>query len=857
MTPNLRKHSPNKRPFVKPLAIASLMVGGLLQPLILSPAFASAGDTISNTATASYEDGNGTEFNTESNTVTVTVAEIAGITVEPNGVDDTNGGSFEANDIVDFRFIVTNVGNDTTDVQIPGLDDLIVQNLTATQIEVFDSAGNPIGTITGNDPQLLVADLGGVPLGAGDFLTVVVTGTIDSGLNPGDPVSVTLGNTPPNDNSVSTQNQVADANDSNVATVNLADDTYVGEANGSPSGGEREASAFQSVEFATEQKPLALATIEKTSSEIDPGASGAASDDVITYDLSLRVEANSPSGLYTAEDLEKTPIRLDSGSGPVSTNVILVSDVIPELTQYNGVVNAPTNWTAVYSVSDPETTSPVQSTGATPAVWTTAAPANAAVRRIGFIYTGTAPAPARLAAGTSVTGFQFEVVTNGLPAAGGSIYNLAQVFGSTYDDPADDNDPVAQIIYDESGDTNPNNFNNGNPPAADGSDFDPVNDTGIADPVNHGTDDGTSSGVGPDGEDFEITLTGEESSGDDNILNGPDGRPDAVGPTDDDDDYTNGGIDPDVIATDTVTFNNTVANPSTNTSRIDNVTLQPVSPAVAEGADESTVTGQYGTNADIPNGTQVTISYDPTPANPGNGDTLTATYTWNSTTNAWEINGGSTPVNVGSLDPGEQLDYQVIVNFNGVTVDEFDVVPVAIIAFPDTGGNGYTNESINNITLNRTFLGFMEVVKEARILEADGVTVIEDWTQTITQRAEPGHILEYRITYENVSAPVVGSGNVGLTAREFTIVEDGDAGTNNWFTDPPGTSLTVHRNGVSASTGPVRYYREFTDDGNTANDTLIGTVDPANSATVEAYVNEVGTVVPGGSGTFLIRREVQ
>ena len=880
MTPSRKKNRNN----FKPLAIAALMAGTLMQPFMPSASaqVVGAGDSISNTATATYEDDDGNTFDTESNTVVVTVAEIAGLTVEPNTVNDQNGGSFEANDILDFSFTVTNVGNDTTDVQLPGLDDLITENFTPTQVEVFDKDGTSLGTYTSNDPILVIGDGDGDNtdgdldaasdvLEAGEFLTVVVTGTVaSSGLNPGDDISVTLGNTGANDNTPSTQNQPADTNDSNVVTVDLP--AALDEVGGSsPTNGEREASAVQSADFATEQRPLALITVEKASSNIDPGATGAANDDVITYDLSLTVENSSPSGSFLPEDLDKTPIMLDQGGGVAQTDAVLVSDAIPEFTTFTGTASAPNaNWTIVYSIDDSATTSPVVATGATAAQWSTTAPTDlSTVTRIGFVYLGAAALPAN---GTAITGYQFEVISNGLPAAGGNLYNLAQAFGTTYDDPAEANDPVDQIIYDESGDSNPNNFNDDSTPPTetdggtpDGSNYDPIEDTGVADPTNHGTDDGSNTGTGVMGEDNLVSLTGEELSGNDNILNGPDGSPDAVGPTDDDDDYTNSAIDVEDIGVTPAAFVNTVANPATNTSQIDNVTLVPIDPATAAANDDDAATDptKYGNPADIPDGTTVTISYDPTPGAPTSGDELSATYAWDDANDLWALTSG-TPVNVGTLQPGEQLDYNVSVDFPGTAPAEGDVIPVAIVAFPDTGAAGYDGETVNNMTLDRIHIGFMSVTKEARILDETG-TLVEDWTQTPTQNAEPGYIIEYRLTYENTSDPVTGSGNVGLTARDFRLVEDGDnsddsggaSGTNNWHTDQPNEApVTVHLNGTSVSTGTVSYYQEFTED-NTANDDLIGTTDPADSATVEAYVNEIGDVAPGGSGTMIFRRLVQ
>jgi hypothetical protein len=66
------------------------------------------GTAISNTATASYDDGTGTTFNTTSLPVVVTVANVAGLAITPDG----GGGSVVAgNTNASVVFTVTNTGN--------------------------------------------------------------------------------------------------------------------------------------------------------------------------------------------------------------------------------------------------------------------------------------------------------------------------------------------------------------------------------------------------------------------------------------------------------------------------------------------------------------------------------------------------------------------------------------------------------------------------------------------------------------------------------------------------------------------------------------------------------------------------
>lgn len=857
-----------RKPYLKSLTIAAMMAGGLFQPFMTLPSFAAAGDIISNTATATYQDQNGNPFDTESNTVSVTIAEIAGITVVPSTPDDINNGSYELNDEVNFPFIVTNVGNDTTDVRLPGIAALqgTAKNFRITEVRVFNGT-TLIGTYTtGTDPTVLLSSLGLASLAAGGSITVVVNGRIfaDSGtLNPGDDIVVQLGDTGPNDNDpVLTQNilleNATDPGDNeDVRTVDDASET-----NGLLAlTEEREAAGISSVDFATEPRPLAFATILKTDVEpVATGASISARDNQITYNLSLRVGSSSPSGSFVPESLSGTLINLNG----TQQNRILVSDTIPNQTVLASPPTATASgWTVVYSTSNPAATSPVVAPGAIAAAWTTTQPPNlSTVERIGYIFeaqtSGAAGGTELSPDETPVTGFAYTVTTSGLPDTGGTIANIAQVFGSTFDDAAKSRPPVSQIIFDESGDQHPNNFEGAALPSDDadasGSEFDPINDTGIADPNgSNGTDDGSNTGTGPKGEDNIVIVTGSVIAGTDNIFNGPDGQPDAVNTTDDDD-FQGQAIDPDNTNQPRV-FTNTVSNPGAgaNPTPIDNVTIQPISPTQADDAADSG--GNFGVNADIPNGTTVKIDFTDL-----NGVPQSTTFRYDGET--WTRDSGPL-VNIGTLAIGAQVDYTVTVTLPTGVANGTNV-PIPLIAFPDAGSDGFNSESVNNITVDRIVVGeFLTLLKEVRVVDDQGAEVV-NWTsdQTVLNAIDlkKNYVLEYRVTYTN-NSPTVASqtGDIPLTATNVVIVEDGDAigsPNNTWHDDNPANSLTVHLNTATSSQGSIKYYSEFTDDSNADNDVELTGGLPGAGAAVEAYVNEVGTVDPGESGIFLIRRRV-
>ncbi|MEO0373639.1 MAG: hypothetical protein AAF329_03215 [Cyanobacteria bacterium P01_A01_bin.17] len=880
----------------RPVAIAAMIAGGLTQSLL--PAFAAgtaAGVSISNTATATYRDApagtpGSTVIDATSNTVNITVAEVAGVTAIASDFDDLNDGAVEAGDTLEFTFDITNTGNTATNLFVPGLNGLIEENFDATAVEIISVNGVVLGAPVAvpNDGSTLngAGSLGLDLLNADAVVQVRVTGTPAANTPAGADVGVTIGNTGPNNNGPSTQNQPDDptgdgSNNDEIRTV----DADAG--NGAPVNGEREASAESSIPFASSVRPLALATVTKEVATLLPGTNPTADDDLITYNLGLTVEGSSPNAAFLPEDLVGTPMTID---GSTETR-ILVSDAIPTGTVLQSVPTAPTGWEVVYSTSDPTTTAPI-GTGANTAAWirnsvTPLTAANfASVERVGFIREGTATASTAIPAGTDVTAttpFQFTVITSGLDPAGGQVANIAQVFGRTFDDPNIAGSPIDQVVYDESGDSQPNNFNdNQTPPNPNGSNFDPNNDRGIADPVAQGTDTaGDNTGSGPDGEANVVNIG--NVAGADDILNGPNNVPGAQGPTDQNDDFTNQStdvpagtgpgvaFDPHPLATDFSVFNNTIQNPS-SAGFIADVTLQPISPTQAEAADDSPLTGQYGLNADIPVDTVVVIS-----ATDENGDDLTATYTViaggtfrldSSTTNAGgggviPTPGGPAHVNVGNLDAGDTLNYTVSVNLPA-TVTPNQEIPIPVVAFAeDNRIPGLSGEDTNNITINRLYTGFMQLTKQAQILDENGV-IVQPFTsdQTVlntfavgTERFRPGYQIEYRIVYENISTPVtgIGTGNVGMTAFEFEIVEDGNATIttattpdtiNNW------AAFTDHEQNTSATQGDVEF---FTNSGDAA---PLTTTDPLPNTQVERYENPVGQVDPGQTGQFQSRRRL-
>lgn len=788
----------------------------------------SAGAQISNTATATYDDPNqpGTSINTTSNTVVVTVAEVAGITVTPLAVTDVDGDTVVPEDVIHYDFRITNVGNDPSQIFIPNAATVTGPGTSGTLqiIGYSDTNGTvqpitPIDVTTGGTTRALGVTIPGNPLGSipsGFSLIVRVPVTVNLLAPSNALISVTLGDTPPNDNSANTQNQPynAAANNTDVYTADN-DNGVTNETDGAPSNGQREASARQEVRVGSQSQ--AFAAVLKSRTAYETGGTPALNDDLLTYSLTLRVDATAPAGStgLTPARLLGTPLQVDS----VVNSYILVSDAIPVGTRLEAAPTLPAaltaaGWQVVYTNGTAIANDPSTAWVTNPA--TIGGVAN--VTRIGFIQ------PGAIATNSTITGFSFQVRTSGIAvgATTATVANIAQLFGRT-------EGGGTTLVYDESGDTTPSNYNDNGTPGSNT----PTN--GIANPGQNGVDtNNNNTGTGPGGEDNVFTLAAPGS-----ILNGPQGQPGAVGPTNNNDDFTNrstpiaagiapnppGGIDPDAI-----TFINTVNNPSTTTV-LSNVLLVP---------DDGAATGTVPTN------TLVTLTYGG----------QTATYRYNGTDFIFQ---SGTALNIPTLAPLESLNYTVQIDLPAGTTLSTDTgngFPVPLVAFVDspTGtpgnipGRPDATDTTQNTTINRVYTGFLRLVKEARILDANGQQIEGFSPNPSTVNIRPGNIIEYRITYTNISTPPAGAGNRTLSASNVVITEDGAAGTNNWARDidSDGVLDTSNvTNTATASSGAIAFLPSGDQSGTTA------------ATDVTRYVNTLGVIVePQTSGTFTFRRRI-
>lgn len=219
------------------LLLATALFTGLQTLPLATAAWATSpapGIIIENQATGSFSDPrDGNTFPLQSNTVQLTVAEVAGITATPTGVLEApstisnpgpqqGNGNIDAADIVYFIFEITNVGNDPSQLFIPGAVTLN-GGTQAGPLEMIaldtDGPSGPTAPIDFSGLPLSIQPAGnttgqatvlGLPSGAlpaGGSVTLRVPVQLDAGLTPGDSVTVTLGDTAANDNSATTQNQ--------------------------------------------------------------------------------------------------------------------------------------------------------------------------------------------------------------------------------------------------------------------------------------------------------------------------------------------------------------------------------------------------------------------------------------------------------------------------------------------------------------------------------------------------------------------------------------------------------------------------------------------------------------------------
>jgi len=182
---NKRTISPNT---FRPLALAALALAALLSWGAPAAVAQTAGGTsISNTASASYSDSGGNNYDTTSNTVTVTVANVAGLAVTPDdaSASGASGNVVAGNPAGSVSFAVSNSGNfaDTVTFKAGGASLSISGAITAANVTAafFDANGN--GSFDAGDTDIWTnaSDVASASIPAGQSRNVVVLFGIPAG----------------------------------------------------------------------------------------------------------------------------------------------------------------------------------------------------------------------------------------------------------------------------------------------------------------------------------------------------------------------------------------------------------------------------------------------------------------------------------------------------------------------------------------------------------------------------------------------------------------------------------------------------------------------------------------------------
>ena len=210
-----------------PARHALLAALALLCALAAPAAAQTPGSTvISNTATATYSDGTNT-YNTTSNTVTVTVANVSGLTITPDGQANPTVVSGQTGVI--FNFTVTNTGNFADQVRFLAMGASVRAVGPGTvSAAVIDNGDNVIGA--GDTDILANAAAVDRALAQNASAVVIVRVDISAAATAGQTIQVLLGDAATGGPSFDNQPSNASANE--VRTVSAASVNGTREARG-------------------------------------------------------------------------------------------------------------------------------------------------------------------------------------------------------------------------------------------------------------------------------------------------------------------------------------------------------------------------------------------------------------------------------------------------------------------------------------------------------------------------------------------------------------------------------------------------------------------------------------------------
>lgn len=147
-----------------------------------------AGTTISNTATASFDNGAGT-LSIDSNTVDLRVDELLDVVVAPNSTADVPTAPGATTQVLSFQ--VTNTGNGVEDFALSTIANVGGDNYDPAVTQIYIDA-NANGTYDAGTDTLYVAGAGDPTLQPDTSITVFVLSTTPGSVSDGDRGIVTL-----------------------------------------------------------------------------------------------------------------------------------------------------------------------------------------------------------------------------------------------------------------------------------------------------------------------------------------------------------------------------------------------------------------------------------------------------------------------------------------------------------------------------------------------------------------------------------------------------------------------------------------------------------------------------------------
>lgn len=606
------------------------------------------GTQINNQASASYTDGGGNNYSTVSNTVTVTVANVSGLTITPDAGANPTIVAGQQN--VDFVFRVTNTGNFSDQVRFLA---------NGQSIRVVGAATVQSAVILGPNTDVFTngADVLSAAIAQNGFIDVRVRVNVNSNAAAASTVQVLLGDASTGGPTFDNQPTSGAPSANEVRTVSSSSVNGLREARGDIS--------------ATVDNDVQLqATLTAPAGPIALGSN--ISYSMQTCNTGQRAAASTTLGTNTGIYLV-API-------PVGT-VLTSGQTFPAGTLY--------------------TTSPL-STAPTAATWTTTAPGTlSSVTRVAFNL-GSSLAVA--ACSSSVT-MQVTITTTNATTP---IYEIVDTFA---------NNSVGSQVTDQSGDSVANR-GDGN------ANFD--------EPLPGGTPT-ANQGM------QQQTLLQQLGS----VLIGPNGQPAAVGPTNNNNDYTNRSVNTGISG------------------------VAPGGTTTASGQIVFTNTVQNTGNAND----TFTLSAPTVPAG------FTVEISTNGGTSYTTVSGGGTVSLAISFGATAQVLVRVTAASGNTVLTGFDTIIQA--------ASGITPANTNR-TIDRLYTGYLRLDKTFTVSNSTGVGGATD--------AVPGAVITYTITYTNI-ASTGGTNNSTLTASNVVITENGSTAPNNWAT------YTDHVVGATDSSG--------------------------------------------------------